>query len=165
MPKPLRTFHKADRRTVIDKFLLAHIVLCLFFYFIYWYSGISVSIIRTMVMLYSIGLVYFFYFNHYKVLTNTKVYLTWLGVAIIQFLIYYKCRSRSDLMSNYGMILTPLRSLFVFLILYQILRQVSLYFNHKEPVMMSRNEFNLTSLEYAATLPIFIISLLSCFNF
>jgi hypothetical protein len=132
---------------------------------IYWFSVVSVGIIGTMVILYSIGLVYFFYFNHYKVLTNTKVYLTWLGVASVQFLIYYGFRSRSDLMSTYGTILTPLRSLFVFLVLYQILRQVSLYFDHKEPVMMSRNEFNLTSLEYAATLLIFIISLLSCFNF
>lgn len=166
MLKPLKPIHRVESSTTfkIDSVLLVHISVSLVLLALSCSNSVIINTAGKIVMAYAVGLTFFFYFSHYKALANTKTYLLWLAVTIVQLLIYYTSRSRLALIDIDGSWLSPFRSLLVFLVLYQLLRQASLYFNHKEPVLLSRNEFNLTSLEIAASLPVFLLSLLSCFN-
>ena len=123
------------KRYKIDPLNYIPVGICLLFS-IYFFRIEPVSFnTRGPIVFYSFGLYFFTLFFNYRALRNLNVWFIWIGLAIIQMVIYYKHGLHMmDWPAIHG-----LRNFWIFLIAFQILRWISLKFQKKEFVTLTRN--------------------------
>ena len=89
---------------------------------------------RKPIVYYSFGLYFFTLFFNYKALRNLNVWTIWIGLSLIQIGIYYK----HGLHNADWPAIRGLRNFWIYLIVFQILRWVSLRLQKKEFVTLSK---------------------------
>ncbi len=93
---------------------------------------------RNSIIFYSFGLYFFTIGFNYVALRNFDVWLLWFGFSLVQIVIYYKHGlNNADWSAIRG-----LRNFWIFLIAFQILRWVSLNFQNKEFVTLTRSKWD-----------------------
>ena len=94
---------------------------------------------RKPIVFYSFGLYFFTLFFNYGHLRNINLWIIWFGLSVIQIMIYYK-HGLDD--TNWPAI-RGLRNFWLYLILFQILRWLSLRLQEKEFITLSRTQKDL----------------------
>ena len=90
--------------------------------------------------MYGLGTHLFLYSFEYKALRNLNVYLFWFAISIIQFAFYIYLKNEKFLLSPIGISFAqPLRNTVILLVLFQLLRYVSLKTQAKELVCPERS--------------------------
>lgn len=118
---------------------------------------------RKSIVFYSFGLYFFTISFNYRALRNLNIWLLWFGFSLVQIAIYYK----HGLGNTDWTAIRGLRNFWIFLIAFQILRWISLKFQKKEFVTLTRSKWDVlgnrrfTRLDMLLYLPaIFLIFIL-----
>jgi len=126
MKRPIFYFEKFKPWDIWTIVIYAIISVCVFFY-------------KDILSFYTIVTCIFIYLFNYKSLRNLSVYLVWLLFAIGQFGAYlYSKDDDSLIMAQGGSAALGLRNIFILLIVFQILRIISLNVQHQELVAPTR---------------------------
>ncbi len=91
---------------------------------------------RKPIVFYSFGLYFFTLFFNYGALRNLNLWLIWMGFSIIQIGIYYK----HGLNNTDWPAINGLRNFWIFLIIFQVLRWLSIKLQNKDFVTIGRTQ-------------------------
>lgn len=90
--------------------------------------------------IYGFGTHLFLYCYQYKALRNFNIYLFWFAVSIIQLAFYLRLKDEKSFFSPAGLSSAqPLRNTIILIILFQLLRYVSIQTQRKELVCPERS--------------------------
>lgn len=105
--------------------LIVHILLCLFMGLTYYFEILTIEhwyTIFAYFLIYQLILTFTLILGYYTQLRNTKIYVAWLLVAIVQTIVYYQLNDVLDLTEKEHRHLTPLRTLLPMLLSFQFFR-------------------------------------------
>ncbi len=135
-------------KTVIEKkrfnyvdliILLTHILVCLILYTIYEYNLIEIGKVKAWTQAYffltPLLLIGLFFRN----LRNDRFYILWLIIGIVQLFIYFQVKDNPDFYYPRGTAFDGLKALLPVLIIFQILRQISLKVYKREMIISIRH--------------------------
>lgn len=124
-------FEKLSRWDKISiAFYLALTAICGYYFF---YQNNHASN-KTLLLFYSLGTQLLLYLFCYKSLRNLSVFLIWIFIAIIHFFVYVQLKDIPELQNVRGHASTGLRNTIILLLLFQILRIVSVKTQKQELV-------------------------------
>lgn len=127
-----------DRLDLWDKLsILFYVVLtatCGYFFFYSNSSGTN----RELLLFYTLGTQLLLYLLNYKSLRNLTVYLIWICFALVHLYLYFQLKDNPELMNFRGHAATGLRNTVILLLLYQVLRIISLNTQRQELVAPTR---------------------------
>ena len=121
-----------DRVTIILYLLLS---IALWYYFDNTTNSRSQ---RSLIFYYALGTQFCLYFFNYKSLRNLTVYIFWTLIGILHLLIYFQLKDNLLLENERGHAAAALRNTLVLLLLFQVLRFISVKTQQKELVCPSR---------------------------
>ncbi len=93
---------------------------------------------RQLLLLYTLGTHSLLYLINYKSLINLTVYFIWICFALIHLYLYFQLRLDPSLSNFRGHAATGLRNTIILLLLYQVLRIISVNIQSQELVAPSR---------------------------
>ncbi len=145
----------------ILKLPIIHCCVSLFLFISYKFNWLSSSFLGFAILGYYMMFTFLFMY-YYKSIKDYKIYLLWLGIGFIQFLVYILNKGNDAFKINGRTCLGSLVCLFVFLILYQLFRQISLYTIKQEFIMDTKSRGDeISSLEIVGSPLIMILSIAS----
>jgi hypothetical protein len=106
-----------------------------------WYffnNTTNVSLQRNILTGYTLGTHIFIYFLNYKSLRNLTVYLLWILISILHLIFYFQLKDYPLLQNVHGHSATGLRNTFLLLLLFKVLRLISIKIQSVELVCPSR---------------------------
>ena len=149
----------------ILKLPIIHCCVSLFLFISYKFNWLPSSFLGFAVLGYYMMFTFLFMY-YYKSIKDYKIYLLWLGISLIQFFVYILNKSYKAFKIDERTSLSSLSCLFVFLILYQLFRQISLYTIKQEFIMDTKSRGDeVSSLEIVGSPLIMILSMTSMFIF
>jgi hypothetical protein len=98
---------------------------------------------KDLVFGYTFGTHFFIYFFNYRSLRNFKVYLFWASFGVIHFYLFLVLKDESAFRMVEGHATTGLRNTISLLIVFQILRIISLNVQNQEFVAVSKSKTDL----------------------
>ena len=149
----------------ILKLPIIHVCVSLFLFMSYEFNWLSSSFLGFAILGYYLMFTFLFMY-YYKSIKDYRIYLLWLGIAFVQFLAYILNKGNEAFKIDERTSLGSLSCLFVFLVLYQLFRQISLYTTKQEFIMDTRSRGDeISSLEIVGSPLIMILSMASMFIF
>lgn len=105
-------------------------------YFFYYKNNASAN--RELLVFYTVGTQLFLYLFNYKSLRNFTVYLAWVFIALVHLFFYFQLKDIPILQNVRGHAATGLRNTIIVLLLYQVLRIISVNTQKQELVAPTR---------------------------
>jgi hypothetical protein len=135
MLQPIFYFDKLDFWDRISiPFYIVVTAICAYFFM---YNN-SPSENRTLLLFYTLGTQLLLYLLNYKSLRNLTVYIVWIVIASAHLLFYFHLKDNPELQNVHSHAATGLRNTIILLLLYQILRVISLNTQRQELVAPTR---------------------------
>lgn len=126
--------------------MIVHCLICLFFWTSYRFDLIPVSAIKIWTNGYFFILPLILIGLLFRNLRNVKYFIVWTIIGLIQLLVYFVIKDNPDFLFPRGTGLSGLKSLLPVLIIFQILRQISLKVYNREMIISIRH-FRMTMYE------------------
>ncbi len=135
MLQPIFYFDKLD---LWDQLSIAFyvVVTAICGYFLLYSNSANTN--RTMLLFYTLGTQLLLYLLNYKSLRNLTVYLIWIVIALAHLFFYFQLNDSPELQNVRGHAATGLRNTIIVLLLYQVLRIVSVNTQKQELVAPTR---------------------------
>lgn len=152
MLQPIFYFEKLNRwdKVIIISYVALTGILAYFFL-----NVNSDSSNRSLLSAYTLGTQLFLYFIYYGSLRNLSVYFVWLLLSIGHLYLYYQLKDEASLLNLRGHAATGLRNTVILLLLFQLLRFISIKIQGQELVSPAKggkrdffDERNLTVIDY-----------------
>lgn len=89
---------------------------------------------------YALGTQFFLYALGYKSLRNLRVYFLWLIISVSHLCLYFLLKENSSIIFFHSNRVTGLRNTIILIILFQLLRYISLRTQNQELVCISKNK-------------------------
>jgi hypothetical protein len=126
--------------------LTGHSVICLLLWICYNFQLVSLKIIKSCIFDYFLILPFILIFLLFRNLRNIKFYFFWFIFGLLQLLVYYNAKDNTDFFFARGTGLVSLKILLPVLIMFQILRQISLIV-YKQEMILSLRHFRMSFYE------------------
>lgn len=152
-----RSISIVKQSSKINLFLVLHFLIGFILFIAYKFSWIAPTNLGKVILLYSFLLNFLFIFWLHKRLQNWLIYIQWLIVAIFQYAVYIILSQDADLIKG----LSSVRGLLVFLILYQIFRQMSLHYANSELELRGRNSNMDNMVDFVGFYVIFMATIIA----
>ena len=123
MPQPIFYF---DKLKTWDKVTLALYLLLSIGLWYYFHSATNHKTQREILFGYALGTHFYIYIFNYRSLRNLTVYILWTLLGISHLYIYFLLKENPLLQNAHGHSATGLRNTIILLLLFQILRFVSI---------------------------------------
>jgi hypothetical protein len=140
MKHPIFYFALLKTWDIWTVFLYTVISICVFTTGVYTIGSAN---FKTVLFLYTFGTHFFLYLFNYRSLRNLTVYLIWILFGVIQLIAYFHLKDDSSLKMINGHAARGLRDTIILLIVFQVLRIISLNVQHQELVSPSRGGIDL----------------------
>ena len=132
---PIFYFGKLDLWDRISiAFYLTATVICGYFFL---YNNSSATN-RTLLLFYTLGTQLLLYLLNYKSLRNLSVFFIWIFISLLHLFAYLQLKDNPELQNVRGHAAMGLRNTIILLLLYQILRIISLKTQRQELVAPTR---------------------------
>lgn len=127
------------KRSKINFLNFVPIGICLGFSLYFIVIEASVFYNTKPIVIYSFGLYFFTFTFNYRALRNLNIWLIWFGLSLLQILIYYQ----NELENTDFTAIRGLRNFWIFLIVFQIFRWISIKFQKEEFITLSRSKWDI----------------------
>ena len=135
----MKTIIEKSRYNYIDFLSLAiHLLICLFLWTIYKYDLIEIGKVKTLTNFYFFMIPLLLIGLMFRNLRDTRFYIIWTIVGLIQLFIFFLVKDNPDFYFPRGTAFDGLKALLPVLIMFQILRQISLRVYKREMVISIR---------------------------
>ncbi|MFT5347750.1 MAG: hypothetical protein ACI9M3_000784 [Bacteroidia bacterium] len=120
---------------------------------------------KNVLFFYCLGSHFFLFSFNYKSLRNFKVYLIWVGFALVHLYFYLQLKDVNSLQNFQGHAAQGLASTLILLVLFQVLRYISLKTQGQELVCPSRSltDFFDNRIITGIDFLLFIVYIAACF--
>jgi hypothetical protein len=126
--------------------LTVHLLICLFLWVCYNYDLVPLGKIKSWTHAYFFILPLILIGLLFRNLRNLKYYWIWMIIGLIQLIIYHYAKDNFDFFFARGTGLLGLKALLPVLIIFQLLRQISLKV-YKQEMIISIRQFRMTFYE------------------
>ena len=135
MPTPFFYFKKLETWDKVTMSAYVVLTATLWYYFV---SAPGYHSQRDILFNYAIGTHLFLYFFNYKSLRNLTVYFFWIGIGILHLFIYLALKDVTTLLNGANHSAKALRNTIILLLLFQVIRFISLTLHGHEMVCPSK---------------------------
>lgn len=152
--------------------LTIHLLICLFLWTIYEYGLIEIGKVKALTNFYFFMIPLLLIGLLFRNLRNTRFYIIWTIVGLIQLFIYFLVKDNPEFYFPRGTAFDGLKALLPVLIMFQILRQISLKVYKREMIISIRHyrmswyeeeeKRNMTLIEVLFSLILFGTSITFC---